>query len=259
MINNKIKQVAQTAARDAGQKIKKIYNRPGKIKFTLKSKHQPVTQADKLADKMIIKKIRKNFPDHDILSEETGSLDFASHDYLWIIDPVDGTTNFTIKNPIFSVSIALAYRGEVIYGVIYAPVLDEFYVAEKGKGAWLNGKKIKVSSENNYLRSFHTYCYGSSKSIYGKQANTYQYKLFLKGCEIRQLGAATIEFARVAAGITESIVIPGAHSWDVAVGMLLVREAGGKVTDFKGKEWNLKSRDIIATNGKIHNTLLKYL
>ncbi len=259
MITKKIKQVAQIAAREAGKEIKKIYDRPGKIKFTLKSKHQVVTVADKLADKIIIKKIRKIFPDHDILSEETGSLDFASKDYLWIIDPVDGTTNFTIKNPLFSVSIALAYKGEVVYGVIYAPILEEFYIAEKGKGAWLNGKRIKVSSESNYLKAFHTYCYGSSKLFYGRQANIYHQKLFLAGCEIRQLGAATIEFARVAAGITESIVIPGAHSWDVAVGMLLVREAGGKVTDFKGKNWNLQSKNIMATNGKVHNKLLKYL
>lgn len=259
IVTPKIKKVAISSARQAGSELRKIFKTPGQIKFSLKAKHQVVTKADLLAEKIILKKIRKNFPDHDILSEESGSFNFASKDYLWIVDPLDGTTNFTIKNPIFSTAIALAFKGRIILGVIYAPVLDEFYWSVKGEGAWFNSKRLRVSKNKDIKKGFHTYCYGTSRDVYISKAISYYKKMFTAGHEIRQLGAATVEFARVAQGITDSIVIPGAHAWDVAAGALLVREAGGKVTDFKNKQWNIKSKDIIATNGKVHEKLLKYL
>jgi len=247
-------QLAKSAARQAGKELKKLfYSRQFSTK--LKSKHEIITTADKIAEKLIISKIKKHFPDHDILSEEAGAKKNGS-DYLWIIDPMDGTTNFFMHNPIFSVSIGLAYKGKIILGVIYAPILDELYIAEKGKGAFCNNKRIKVSTRDKIEDSFLTFCHGNKEANI-KQAIKIYNKLKLKARDFRQLGSAAIELAYVARGITECIMIPGILSWDAAAGILLVREAGGKVTDFAGKEWDLGSRDLLASNEKLHNLLLK--
>ncbi len=257
-IINQTKNLSLFAVKQAGKELKKIYLQFEKIDNTFKSKHQIVTKADKVAEKIIISKIRKKFYNHSILSEEVGKIN-SGKDFLWIIDPLDGTTNFVMKNPLFSTTVALVYKNQPILGVIYAPILDELYLTIFGQGAYFNNKKIRVSKVKKINKGFHTYCYGSSKSLYSQQAISYYQKMFNQGNEIRQLGAATLEFARVAWGITESIVIPGANFWDVAAGALLVREAGGKVTDFANKKWDLTSTDIIATNGLVHSTLLKVI
>lgn len=261
MINNTIKQaktLAFLAVKQAGEDLKKIYLKTERINTGLKSKHQIVTKADKVAENIIISKIRKKFSNHSILSEEIGAIN-AGKDYLWVIDPLDGTTNFVMKNPLFSTTLALVYKGQIVLGVIYAPILAEFYVTILGQGAYYNQKKIKVSKTKKVNKGFHTYCYGSSKGKYSTQAIDYYQTMFKQGNEIRQLGAATLEFARVARGITESIVIPGANVWDVVAGALLVKEAGGRVTDFANKDWSLTSADIIATNGLIHSSLLRII
>lgn len=258
MINNTIKQARKLAfitLKQAGNELKNIYFQSERIITGLKSKHQVVTKADKLAEKIIISKIRKKFPNHSILSEEIGAIN-AGKEYLWIIDPLDGTTNFVMKNPLFSTTVALVFKNQIVLGIIYAPILGEFYETILGQGAFYNQQKIKVSKVKKISKGFHTYCYGSSKSKYANQAINYYQKMFKQGNEIRQLGAATLEFARVARGITESIVIPGANPWDVAAGALLVREAGGRVTDFANKKWDLKRTDIIASNGLVHSSLL---
>lgn len=251
--------VALAGTRQAGQELKKLYYRPQRAKYTHKAKHQVVTAADKLAEKLILKRIRRTFPDHDILSEEAGSFDSTSKDYLWVVDPLDGTTNFTMKNPLFSTTVALVFKEQVVLGVIYAPVLNELYVTIRGQGATYNGKKMKVSEISETKAGFHTYCYGTKQVSSPSLAISYYRRMFMSGHEIRQLGAATLEFARVARGITESVVIPGANAWDVAAGALLVREAGGRVTDFNDQAWDIKSKDILATNGRLHGKLLKYL
>lgn len=255
----KCDKIAQIAAKKAGQYLfqnfLKIYRQSN---FKFKSDHEIVTRFDLGAEKIILQEIRKNFPTHDILSEEAGFCDFAGKDFLWIIDPLDGTTNFSIKNPLFAVSIALAYQGEIILGVVFVPFLSELFTAQKGKGAYLNGKKIFVSRTNKIEKSFLTYCHSYKKKHIRRAVEIY--RIFkLKSYDIRQLGSAAIEFAWVAKGLTETIMIPGANPWDVAAGCLLVREAGGRVTDFQNKEWGLKSKDIVASNGKIHKQLLKVL
>lgn len=257
IINQALK-LAILASKQAGQKLKKIYLQSEKINTVLKSKHQVVTKADQVAENVIINKIKKKFPNHSILSEEMGAIN-SGKDYLWIIDPLDGTTNFVIKNPLFSTTLALVYKKQVVLGVIYAPILTEFYVTILGQGSFYNQKKIKVSKLKQINRGFHTYCYGSSKNKYSELAISYYQTMFKQGNEIRQLGSATLEFARVARGITESIVIPGANAWDVAAGSLLVKEAGGKVTDFTNNKWTLMSTDIIATNGLVHSSLLRII
>ncbi|MEW6408188.1 MAG: inositol monophosphatase family protein [Patescibacteria group bacterium] len=255
----KFKKVAQSAAKKAGEYLLKNFlkiHRQSNFKF--KSDHEIVTRFDFGAESIILQEIRKNFPRHDILSEEAGFKNFVGKDFLWICDPLDGTTNFSIKNPLFAVSVALAYQGEIVLGVVFVPVLSELFTAQKGKGAYLNGKKIFVSRTNKIEKSFLTYCHSYKKKHIRRAVEIYRF-FKLRSYDIRQLGSAAAEFVWVARGLTEAIMIPGANPWDVAAGSLLVKEAGGRVTDFQNKDWNLKSRDIVASNGKIHQDILKIL
>lgn len=242
-------------AKKAGQEIAKRFNRDKVVK--IKSKGQIVTQADLIADKIIVSALKKKFPNHTILSEESG-LQNKKSTYLWIIDPLDGTTNYSIGSPLFAVSIALFKNNQPILAVVYAPQLKELFTAEKNKGSQLNGKKITVSKIKNFADSMLTYCHGSTLLAIKRAVKIYN-KIKFNSLDTRQLGTASLESSFVSAGRTECIIIPGANSWDVGAGVLLVREAEGKVTDFQGQEWNLNSRDFVASNGKIHNQLLKFL
>lgn len=250
------KEIAIRVAKQAGKELKKLFF-SRKIQLQEKSKREIVTSADLLAEKIILKEIKKNFPSHKILSEESGNSKIIS-DYLWIIDPLDGTTNFFMHNPLFSISIGLLYKNEPLLGVIYVPLLDELYIAEKNKGATVNNKKIKVSNRRKISESYLTFCHGNKETHINKAISIYK-TLKKEGKDFRQLGSAAVELALVARGITDSILIPGALPWDVSAGILLVREAGGKVTDFNNKRWTTKSKNMLASNAKIHNELLKRL
>jgi myo-inositol-1(or 4)-monophosphatase len=241
--------------RKVGQELLKEFKNFNRQQVKFKSQHQIVTRADLLAEKIILSAIRKKYPHHQILSEEAG-LDKVKSDYLWLVDPLDGTTNFSLKNPIFGINLALAYQGKIVLGAIYIPFLDKLVLAEKGKGATMNGQKIKVSTKKNLDEAFLTYCHGSKLPDIKRAIEIYK-GLKIKYSDVRQLGAASVELAWVAAGYTDAYFIPGANSWDVAPGTLIVREAGGTVTDFQGKEWDLKSKDLLASNGPIHSQLLK--
>jgi len=242
-------------AKTAGDKINQSFNKDKIIK--VKKKSQVVTQADLIADKIIVSALKKKFPTHNILSEESKHKKLDSK-YLWVIDPLDGTTNYTIGSPLFGVGISLFYEDQPILAVAYMPAMKELYFAQNSKGAYLNNKKIKVSKNTRLDKSFLTFCHGSSRNDIKRAMKVYN-KIKLLGLDSRQLGSAAVELGFVAAGRTDCIIIPGAHPWDVGPGTLLVREAGGKVTDFFGRQWNLKSKDMVASNGKIHNQLLKFL
>lgn len=251
-----IKKIAVKAVKKAGKILLREYKDFNRGEITLKSHHEILTRADLLSEEAIIKEIRKYFPAHQILSEESGEIKSNSQ-YLWIIDPLDGTTNFSMHNPLWSISLAIAYQDKIILGVIYAPFLNELYIAEKNKGAKLNGRKVQVSSTKEG-KVINTFCHGREEKYVKKAIKYYSYQK-LHELDCRQLGSAAIELAFVAVGRIESIVIPGANLWDVAAGILLVREAGGRVTDFKGKEWNLDSVDMVASNGKVHSEILRVI
>ncbi|MCK5416797.1 inositol monophosphatase [Candidatus Parcubacteria bacterium] len=253
MITNKVKKIAKEAVLRSGKMLLKEFECFDRNTVKLKSHHEILTACDLKSEKIIISAIKKNFSDHQILSEEAGEYKTES-DYLWIIDPIDGTTNFSMHNPLFSISLGLAYKGKIIFGIIYAPYMNEMFIAEKGKGAKLNNKKMKVSNIKSG-KVLNAFCHGTSKKDI-KQALEYFKKQKLEGFDCRQMGSAAIELAYVACGRIESIAIPGAHSWDVAAGILLVREAGGKVTDFIGEKWTLKNKDMLATNGKVHEKII---
>jgi myo-inositol-1(or 4)-monophosphatase len=252
----KIEEVALKAAQKSSKNLIKIYKKFNRNHIKMKSAHEIVSYADLLSEKIIISEIKKEFPNHHILSEEKGDNQKKS-DYTWIIDPIDGTTNFTMKNPLWAISIGVLYKNKIIFGLIHAPILNETYKASINKGAFLNSKRIKVSNIKS-KKVINTFCHGSNiKSI--ERAVKYYTQQKLKNFDCRQLGSASIELAYVASGRIESIVIPGAHSWDVAAGTIIVNEAGGKVTDFKNKKWNIKSEDLIASNRLVHPQIIKIL
>ncbi|MDD4901985.1 MAG: inositol monophosphatase [Patescibacteria group bacterium] len=252
-IDRQIKQIAINAAKQAGKALSAEYFRFNRADVQMKSRFEILTRADLLSEEIILKEIRRNFPHHHILSEETGD-NKAVSDYFWIIDPLDGTTNFFMRDPMWSISIALAYQGELILGIVYAPILGEFYLAEKGEGATLNGRSIKVSdiSKNQVVNLF---CHGHNDPAIKKAVKYYTYQK-IHGFDSRQIGSAALELAYTAGGRVESISIPGADLYDVAAGVLLVKEAGGKVTDLKNKEWTIASQDMVASNGKVHQDVL---
>jgi len=260
-MDEKIKKIAIEAVKKSGKMLLGEYGGFNRANVELKSHHEIMTKCDLASEKIIIDAVRKNFPDHRILSEEKGGLK-GDGEYYWIIDPIDGTTNFTIHNPLWSISVGIAKidkngTKKMVLGIVYAPVLDEMFLAELGKGATLNGKKIKPSKIKSG-KVLNAFCHSTNPKDIKKAIKYYSYQK-LHDFDCRQMGSAAIEMAFVACGRIESIMIPGAHPWDVSAGALLVREAGGKVTDFAGKEWNLDSRDIFASNRLVHGRILKII
>jgi len=253
-MDQQIKKTALNAARLAGQMLKKEYEKFDRQQVMLKSQHEILTKADLMSQEIIIKEIKKDFPAHGIVSEEKAEEKIYG-EYCWYLDPIDGTTNFSMHNPLWSISIALAKNDELIFSLIYAPMLEELFSAQAGQGAELNGKPIHVSNISQG-KVLNTFCHGRRNADI-RRALAYFRKQKLNELDCRQMGSAALELAYVAAGRVESFVAPGTHDWDVAAGALLVREAGGKVTDFTGHNWRLGNPNIAASNGKVHGQILK--
>ena len=251
-----IRKIAVGAAKLAGGMLKKEYEKFDRKQVMLKSHHEILTKCDLMSQEIIINELKKYFPDYGIVSEErTAEKNYS--EYTWYLDPIDGTTNFSMHNPLWSISLALAKRDELVFGLVYAPMLEEVYLAAMGQGAELNGRKISVSKifQGKVL---NTFCHGARDADI-KKALAYWRRQKLNELDCRQMGSAAIELSYVAAGRVESFVAPGMHDWDVAAGALLVREAGGKVTDFSGRDWRLgvAEAEIAASNGKAHTQILK--
>jgi len=249
-----IKTILLEAVAAGGKELQRFFN--GEFKITNKEGiNNPVTEADHAAEKAIIDIIQKNYPDHFILSEETGEI-VTDSQYKWIIDPIDGTINFANGIPICCVSIGVEKAGEVIMGAVYAPILNELYVAEKGAGATLNGKKITVGNKtevvNSCLVTGFPYTYLDAPNGPLQIFET----LIRKGIPVRRLGSAAIDLCWVAAGRFDGFYEHKLSAWDSAAGYLMVEEAGGKVTDFEGKKYSPYQPHILATNGHIHNEML---
>ncbi len=217
-----------------------------------------VTEADHAAEKAIIEVIQQAHPDHFILSEETGEIK-SNSEYKWIIDPIDGTVNFANGIPICCVSIALEKEGEMILGAVYNPFMNEMFFAQKGMGASLNGKTIRVGTKDTVAKSClvtgfpYTYLDSPNGPIQVFE------KLIRQGVPVRRLGSAAIDLCWVAAGRFDGFYEHKLQAWDSAAGFLLVEEAGGKVTDFEGNYYSPYQPHIVATNGLIHDELLQYV
>ena len=248
--------VAIEAALEAGKYLK--YN-VGKVKNIERKKGEEtnlVTEIDKQSEKLIIKKIRQHYSSHDILGEESGAHD-AKSEYRWIIDPLDGTTNYTHGLPIFCVTIGVEHKGEIIAGAIYDPNTDEMFTAEKGKGAFLNGKRIRVSSADTLINSLLVT--GFPYNVKENPGNVVDHFVhFLPVAQgIRRLGSAALDLAYIACGRLDGYWEVFLNPWDKAAGILLVREAGGKVTTFSGDEKDvIYNPNTLATNGLVHNDML---
>lgn len=218
--------------------------------------HNFVSDADVAAETIIINQIRSQFPSHSILSEECGTMDGS--EILWIIDPIDGTLNFIRSVPLFAISIGVAVAGELVSGVIYLPIMRELFVAQKGRGAFLNGTRLKVSGVESLDRSVLV-----SGAPYHSQQKKYrsveQYaKMLSLGCPIRDLGSAAIDLAYVASGRYDGYWMPSIKPWDVAAAKVLIEEAGGLFTKYDGAPYcDFVEAPIIASNGLLHPALLQ--
>jgi len=254
-MKNNYKKIAKTAAIKSGLFIKKSVGKIRSVHY--KGVDNIVTDVDKKAEKIIIDIIRKNCPGHSILSEEAGSITESSP-YRWIIDPLDGTTNFAHSFPFFCVSIALEFKGRVILGVVYDPIRKELFHAVYGRGAYLNNKRMRVSKVSKLDSSFLStgFSYGRQK----KCDNINNFRNFLElSMAIRRAGSAALDLCYVACGIFDGFWEQGLHPWDSAAGALILTEAGGRVTKFNGMPYSCHHNEILATNGLIHGAMLKVL
>ena len=260
--------VAINCAAKAGEWIASRLGNHAKLEQKLSSQDL-VTEVDKGTERLIRKLVHTHFPHHSFLGEEgvepgpeassQALADVAQEEYLWIVDPIDGTTNFVHGFPYFSVSIALAHKGEVILGVIYDPMKDELFIAEKGKGAYVHGKLMKVSGESKLQDSLIATGFPADPQ--------YALPLNMKGLNhlvpkvrnVRVAGSAALHLAYVAAGRLSGFWEIGLNSWDLAAGVLMVKESGGIVTDTEGQPYKLGVRNVIASNGAIHDEFVQEL
>ncbi|GAC1669361.1 MAG: inositol monophosphatase family protein [Candidatus Acidiferrum sp.] len=243
--------VAAEVAREAGRIVREEFAHPQTISY--KGDVDIVTQADKRSEQAIVAKLTKYFPEHTIAAEEGGGHEGAS-EFCWHVDPLDGTTNFAHGYPCFCVSIALAERDTLLAAAIYNPISDELFAAGRGQGATLNGKGIRVSRIASLGTSL--LCTGFPVRNREHSPNLEYYGEFtLRSHGVRRDGSAALDLASVAAGRFEGFWEFGLKKWDTAAGVLLVEEAGGKVTDFDGRPYSLGGRVILASNGFIHEEM----
>jgi histidinol-phosphatase len=252
MLNTPYLEVALKAVKEAENIINKYYSND--IEATLKPDQSPVTIADKESESVIRKIIKENYPDHNILGEEEEDLNNNSP-FTWIIDPIDGTKNFMRKVPLFATQLALVKDGKVILGVSNAPVLSELVYAQKGKGAYLNDKKISVSNISELDKSYMSH--GGIK--YFDKEGLMDNLLNLGRETLAQKGFGDFwNFHLLAQGKIDIVLEAKTKIWDIAALSLIVEEAGGKVTDFSGQPINMNTTSIIATNGRLHSLVKKY-
>jgi len=251
-----LKNIAIEAARAAGVIIIRALKRLDTIKIAEKQPNDFVTEVDQRAEEEIVGIIKKAYPSHSILGEESGHTE--GDDYQWIIDPLDGTRNFIHGYPQFAVSIAVSYKGKIEHGVIYDPLRQELFTATRGQGAQLNERRIRVSARKQLgeclLGTGFAYRHSDKDNpLPGKILET----LLPASGDIRRAGAATLDLAYVACGRLDGFWEMGLKPWDMAAGALLIKEAGGLVCDIDGGENYLKSGNIVAANPVIIKQLLK--
>lgn len=251
--------IAIRAARAAGTVITRNMDRIDTLKVDKKERNDFVSDVDRNAEAAIIQTLRKAYPDHAVLGEESGMTGQTNSEYIWIVDPLDGTLNFLHGFPHFCVSIALKVKERLDQAVVYDPVSQELFTASRGQGAWLDNKRLRVSGCGNLsdalLGTGMPYRTGQDLDDYSATLHEFT----LKSGGIRRPGAAALELAYVAAGRLDGFWQPNLKSWDCAAGGLLIREAGGLIGDFKGKEGWLDSGEVLAANPKVFHEMLQVL
>lgn len=251
-----IKRIGIAAAYKSGGVLMSHYGKVSKI--DKKGVIDLVTEADIESESVIIETIQKVFTDHTILAEESG-LTTGDTDYQWIIDPLDGTTNFAHRLGLFSISIAFALKGETIFGLVLNPVTRELFTAVKGKGASLNGRQIAVSTSMPVSESFLVTGFPYNLRDYFDPLLKRFSKCLKASQGVRRLGSAAIDLCFIACGRFDGFWEQNLKPWDTAAGELIAREAGAIVTDFSNKPFTINKQEILATNGRIHKEMLSLL
>lgn len=251
--------MALRAARKGAEVIEKSIQHRDVIKIEEKSKNDYVTEVDRAVEKEILYHLRKAYPEHNFHGEENGKIDGKESDYLWLIDPIDGTTNFVNGIPHYAISIACLYKGKLEHGVVLDPVKREEFTASRGKGAALNGRRIRVSDKKSLAGSL------IATGIPFNEKTMANIKPYLNSMEdilkqnsagIRRMGAASLDLAYVAAGRYDGFWEMKLQPWDMAAGILLIKEAGGFVGDFKGGNDMMKSGNIVCAPAKVFKALV---
>lgn len=247
-------EAAVTAGREAGSLL--LNYAVGGFRVEYKNPINLVTDADRAAEQCVIDHIRSRFPSHRFLAEERGRVEQAPSPYLWIIDPLDGTTNFAHGYPTYCVSIGLEYQGRCILGVIYDPSRDELFTAMEQSGAQLNGRSIHVSETTALGNSLLVT--GFAYDIRETPRNNLDHfcNFALKAQGLRRTGSAALDLCYVAAGRFDGFWEVRLNPWDMAAGAVIVREAGGRLTDFSGKDLSIYEQELVASNGQIHEAML---
>jgi myo-inositol-1(or 4)-monophosphatase len=245
--------VAVEIAHEAGALLNSLFEGPLEIRY--KGPMDVVTEADRRSEALITERLSKTFPEHAIVAEEGGGHQNRS-EFCWYVDPLDGTTNFAHRFPVFCVSLGLARRHEVIAGVIYDPIHKELYAAEHGGGAFLNGRRLSVSKVDNLAEGLVATGFPPYASDH--DLNIQYYFRFTQACHgVRRAGSAALDLCSVAAGHFEGFWELKLNPWDKAAGVLVVTEAGGRVTDLSGGPFKLLANEIFASNGLVHDAMLQ--
>jgi myo-inositol-1(or 4)-monophosphatase len=245
-------------ARDAGGVL---IDRLGRAQVSRKGDIDLVTEADLAAEKLIIERIKSHYPRHAILAEESGAseaMDAARSDWKWIIDPLDGTTNYAHSYPCFCVSIAVEHAGIIEIGVVYDPTRDEMFAAERGQGATLNERPMRVSNVDDLNAAM--LCTGFPYNVRERPNFARDFINFTMSAQaVRRDGSAALDLAYLACGRFDGFWEDGLNAWDIAAGVLLIEEAGGRITDFVGAPLDIYTAKVLATNGRVHDAMMRVL
>lgn len=255
MDTNQAKKISIECVKEAGKLLMENIDKVKEVSF--KAKSDIVTNIDIQSEKIIVDKIKTNFPEHSILSEESGFVDQHS-EYVWIMDPIDGTMNYYHASAPFRVALCLTYKQKPIISTIYNPIKDELYFAEAGQGATLNDKKIIVN-DNFELKNSVVMTHISSKKEARARTILALDSIFKKTLHMRMFGSGLAAMSYVASGKFDVFFNVKTYPWDILPGALLVQEAGGVVTDIEGNKITTESMSVLATNGKVHDQMLQLL
>lgn len=255
-MSSDIKTTAIEAAKKAGQVLQELAGK--EIKYEMKNPHDILAEADLETERVILETISWDFPEHSIFAEEKGEV-IKDSEYTWIIDPLDGTINFSRGLGEYCTAIAVEKNDDIIFSLVYQPHFNKLFVAEKGKGAFLNDEKLAVSARSELTKMMLVAC-GTSNIELRKKV----YEILHKMCDrvggIRKFGSSSMHLASIASGIVDlCFKVGNPHYWDYAPGALLVKEAGGMVTDLKGEKYTKHSNNFVASNGKKHQEFLDIL
>jgi len=245
---------AQGIAREAGALLAGYFER--RVRVELKGEFDIVTEADRASEKLIVARLREKFPAHAVVAEEGSGRDSSSAEYRWYVDPLDGTTNFAHGFPMFNATLALEYKGELIAGVIFDPVHDEMFSAERGGGAFLNGSRISVSRAPALDSSLLATGFPSRRRHQNVNVHFF-YQMAMMTHGVRRAGSAALDLAYVACGRLDGYWEFGLSPWDMAAGVVIVREAGGSTSDMHGNPVDVHGQTVLADNGLIHGEILR--